>query len=129
MLSSGKVVAIERCRQRAVGGRDRIGLQGFDAGSKSSAVRACHAGGIMPGPAVKERAQRLRACGTERVRAHFERCQDGAGHLLLESETAGRLADYTKCRLAAPYAATPGSLLSVRISGYGGNELIGTPLS
>lgn len=81
----------------------------------------------VDGTVIKERAQRLRAKGGQRVQAHLERFRDCTTDVLVETATHGRLADYTRLRLDNADDQVPGTLLPVHITGVIDAELIGVP--
>ncbi|MDE1174878.1 MAG: tRNA (N(6)-L-threonylcarbamoyladenosine(37)-C(2))-methylthiotransferase MtaB [Parvibaculaceae bacterium] len=72
----------------------------------------------------KARAERLRAKGAERVRAHLERTLGTAQTILMENGGIGRTRQFTPVRVADP-RALPGSLIEVALTGHDGKSLEG----
>ncbi len=79
------------------------------------------------GAVIKERSQRLREVRARRVEAHLEHYRGHTADVLMETNSQGRLADYTKLRLAEPDEHAPGRLMAVRVTGLSQNELTGVP--
>jgi threonylcarbamoyladenosine tRNA methylthiotransferase MtaB len=67
----------------------------------------------VPGPQVRERAQRLREAGVARVTAHHAAMQGKNVRLLMERPDRGRTEGFALTRLAAQ--AIPGEIVSARI--------------
>ncbi len=71
---------------------------------------------------IKQRAQRLREKGEQRLRAHLD-CEIGARRLVLtERGGIGRTEQFTAVRLAAP--VEPGTFLDLTIAGHDGRQLL-----
>ncbi|WP_172298136.1 tRNA (N(6)-L-threonylcarbamoyladenosine(37)-C(2))-methylthiotransferase MtaB [Pseudoruegeria sp. HB172150] len=74
------------------------------------------------GTAIKNRAARLRAAGTEAVAKHLT-AQVGQDHaVLMESPTLGRTAQFAEVTFTAPQPE--GQIVSTRIASHDGNRLI-----
>ena len=69
----------------------------------------------VAGPAIRERAERLRAAGAARVAAHFAGLQRTQARLLMEKPDFGRTEGFAPVRLATP--ARVGSVVTARITG------------
>jgi threonylcarbamoyladenosine tRNA methylthiotransferase MtaB len=77
----------------------------------------------VAGPAIRERAERLRATGAARVTAHFAGLQGTQARLLMEKPDFGRTEGFAPVRLAA--LARVGSVVSARITGATTDALTG----
>jgi threonylcarbamoyladenosine tRNA methylthiotransferase MtaB len=77
----------------------------------------------VAGPAIRERAERLRAAGAARVAAHFASLQGTQARLLMEKPDFGRTEGFAPVRLATP--ARVGSVVSARITGATTEALVG----
>ena len=75
----------------------------------------------LPRPVVKERAARLRAKGSERLRVRLESLVGSCQSVLVEEERCGRTACYASVRFDRP--ALPGQMLQVRVAGAGTDHL------
>ncbi|MBZ8117512.1 tRNA (N(6)-L-threonylcarbamoyladenosine(37)-C(2))-methylthiotransferase MtaB [Roseovarius sp. LXJ103] len=74
------------------------------------------------GPAIKERAARLRALGAEQVTRHLA-AQIGAEHkVLMENPHMGRTEQFTEVSFTAP--KPEGQIVSARVTGTDGAQLI-----
>jgi threonylcarbamoyladenosine tRNA methylthiotransferase MtaB len=69
----------------------------------------------VPGPAVRERAQRLRAAGAERVRAHLAAMQGRDVELLMERPDLGRTEGFAQTLVAGEHR--PGAVVRARVTG------------
>ncbi|MGH6889742.1 MAG: tRNA (N(6)-L-threonylcarbamoyladenosine(37)-C(2))-methylthiotransferase MtaB [Rhizomicrobium sp.] len=76
---------------------------------------------------VKERAARLRAKGSQRLRARFDDLVGSRQILHVEERGRGRTPCYAPVRFDGP--AGPGDLLPVRITGAGHDQLTAVPFS
>lgn len=75
----------------------------------------------VPGPAIKDRAARLRALGQTRVAAHLS-AQIGLDHdVLMEAPDMGRTRQFAEVRFNAPQSV--GSIVTARILGQDGTGL------
>jgi len=75
----------------------------------------------VDGPAIKDRAARLRAAGAKQVQRHLAR-QNGVTHrILMESSDMGRTEQFTEVRFRTP--RTEGSLVTATITGSDGESL------
>ena len=75
----------------------------------------------VDGPAIKDRAARLRAAGAKQVQRHLAR-QNGVTHrILMESPDMGRTEQFTQVRFRTP--RTEGSLVTATITGSDGESL------
>jgi threonylcarbamoyladenosine tRNA methylthiotransferase MtaB len=78
----------------------------------------------LPGPVIRERAQRLRQAG-QRAAGAFRQARLGqTASVLIEQDNAGHCQHYLPIRLTTQVPA--GSIQSVRISGLDDSHLIGT---
>ena len=77
----------------------------------------------VAGPAIRERAERLRAAGAARVAAPFAGLQGTQARLLMEKPDFGRTEGFAPVRLATP--ARVGSVVSARITGATTEALTG----
>ncbi|MBK5947038.1 tRNA (N(6)-L-threonylcarbamoyladenosine(37)-C(2))-methylthiotransferase MtaB [Rhodobacter veldkampii DSM 11550] len=76
----------------------------------------------VPGPAIKERAARLRMAGAARLAAHLA-AQVGQDRLILtEGARAGRCEDFTEVAFATDQPE--GTILTTRITGHDGARLL-----
>ena len=76
----------------------------------------------VPGPAIKERAARLRAAGEAAIARHLA-AQVGARHsVLMESPMMGRTEQFAEVRFAQPQAE--GAIVSAVITGVDGDRLL-----
>ncbi|HTT83891.1 MAG TPA: tRNA (N(6)-L-threonylcarbamoyladenosine(37)-C(2))-methylthiotransferase MtaB [Rhizomicrobium sp.] len=75
----------------------------------------------LPRAVVKERAARLRAKGTERLRNRLERLVGSRQSVLVEDAHRGRTACYASARLGCQ--AEPGQVLAVRVTGAAADHL------
>ena len=77
----------------------------------------------LPRATVKERAARLRACGSAAMAARYDAMQGQQHNILVEKPGMGR----TTCFAPVAFAgdAAPGSFVSVRVSGQSGDHLLG----
>ncbi len=75
----------------------------------------------IPRPAVKERAARLRAKGSEQLRNRLENLIGSCQSVLVEEEGRGRTACYASVRLDR--TAEPGQILQVRIADAAADHL------
>ncbi|MHA6345555.1 tRNA (N(6)-L-threonylcarbamoyladenosine(37)-C(2))-methylthiotransferase MtaB [Roseivivax sp. CAU 1761] len=76
----------------------------------------------VAGPAIRERAARLRAAGEAAVARHLE-AQRGREHrILMESPEIGRTEQFAEVRFAAPQVE--GALVAARIAGHDGARLL-----
>ncbi|MGA8649671.1 MAG: tRNA (N(6)-L-threonylcarbamoyladenosine(37)-C(2))-methylthiotransferase MtaB [Xanthobacteraceae bacterium] len=71
---------------------------------------------------VKERAARLRACGTRALQRHLDSEVGETRRVLIESEAQGRTEQFTPIRLAAP--GEPGSIVELKIAAHDGRQLL-----
>ncbi len=69
----------------------------------------------VDGPAIRERAQRLRALAAERVAAHLAQMRGRDVSLLMERPNLGRTEGFAQTLVAGAHA--PGSVLRARITG------------
>lgn len=76
----------------------------------------------VAGPAIRERAERLRAAGAARVAAHFAGLQGAQVRLLMEKPDFGRTEGFAPVRLLR--AATTGAVVDARITGATPETLI-----
>jgi threonylcarbamoyladenosine tRNA methylthiotransferase MtaB len=83
----------------------------------------------VDGGVIKGRARHLREVGAQMVEAHLARYRNRTARVLMETDTHGRLADFTKMRLANPFVAEPGTLMTARFNGFSLEELTGVPAS
>jgi threonylcarbamoyladenosine tRNA methylthiotransferase MtaB len=72
---------------------------------------------------AKQRAERLRAKGRARVRAHLEEGLGATRPVLMESATLGRTHQFTPVRVAE--AATAGEILPLRLAAHDGQSFEG----
>ncbi len=79
----------------------------------------------VPGPAIRERAARLREKGDAALSAHLAREQGTVRRLLVENGGIGRTEQFTP----ASVDAAPGSFVDARITGRAGRRLIATPVA
>ncbi len=77
----------------------------------------------LPRATVKERAARLRACGTAAQAARYEAMQGQQHTILVEKPGMGRTACFAPVAFAGD--AAPGSFVSVRLSGQSSDHLLG----
>ncbi|MFO1143934.1 MAG: tRNA (N(6)-L-threonylcarbamoyladenosine(37)-C(2))-methylthiotransferase MtaB [Amaricoccus sp.] len=75
----------------------------------------------VPGEAIRDRAERLRAAGTDRVRLHHASMLGRPVRLLMERPDLGRTEGFAQARLAARHK--PGDIVPARIVGAGGDAL------
>jgi threonylcarbamoyladenosine tRNA methylthiotransferase MtaB len=76
----------------------------------------------VPGPAIRERAQRLRAAADLCVARHLDAQVGRTLEVLTERDGTGRAPDFTRVRLSAP--AHPGLLKPTVIGGHDGRTLL-----
>jgi threonylcarbamoyladenosine tRNA methylthiotransferase MtaB len=76
----------------------------------------------VPGPAIRERAQRLRAAGAERVAAHLAAMQGARVSLLMERPDLGRAEGFTPAQLS--HRAVPGGIVAARVVGQADGRLL-----
>lgn len=82
----------------------------------------------LQGQTIRERAARLREEGEKALHRHFRRHLGTQRSALSERGHSARLADFTKVYLSQPVSQA-GTLLSVRITGHDGHQLLGTELA
>ncbi|WP_121060838.1 tRNA (N(6)-L-threonylcarbamoyladenosine(37)-C(2))-methylthiotransferase MtaB [Chachezhania antarctica] len=79
------------------------------------------------GPDIRARAKRLRAAGSARIEAYLQ-CQVGKTlPVLMETPTLGRTPHFAEVLVDGP--ATEGSILSIRLTGYEGDQLLGKTIA
>ena len=74
------------------------------------------------GHAIRERAQRLRAAGTERVRAHLDAMRGREVALLMEKAGLGRTEGFAQTLVAGSHV--PGSIVRARVTGAADGMLL-----
>lgn len=73
------------------------------------------------GAVIKERAARLRAAGDQAVQRHLVAQQGATHHVLMESETMGRTAQFAEVQFATPQQV--GEIITTTILGISGTQL------
>ncbi len=73
------------------------------------------------GAVIKERAARLRAAGDQAVQRHLAAQQGATHHVLMESETMGRTAQFAEVHFATPKQV--GEIITTTILGVSGTQL------
>ncbi|MEM6308489.1 MAG: tRNA (N(6)-L-threonylcarbamoyladenosine(37)-C(2))-methylthiotransferase MtaB [Pseudomonadota bacterium] len=92
--------------------------------SKREGTPAAKIPNQVPGPAIKERAARLRAAGTARVQAHLT-AQIGKTHsVLMENANMGRTEQFSEVRFAQPQPE--GAIVRAHITAQSEGQLIAT---
>jgi threonylcarbamoyladenosine tRNA methylthiotransferase MtaB len=76
----------------------------------------------VPGPAIRERAARLRALGEERVRSYLAAQVGREQAVLVENPSLGRTPHFAEVRFTRPQVA--GSVVAARITGLDGLRLV-----
>ena len=76
----------------------------------------------LPGPVIRERAQRLRALGEEALARHLADRVGREARVLTERGDTGRTEDFTLVRF--PRETAPGLVLPVRIAGHDARALL-----
>jgi threonylcarbamoyladenosine tRNA methylthiotransferase MtaB len=75
----------------------------------------------VAGPAIRERAARLRTAGTARLAAHLAAQQGVVHHILTEAPRMGRTEQFTEVSFATDQPE--GRIVSARITGVAGQAL------
>ena len=78
-------------------------------------------------PVVKERAERLRAAGSQAMEAFLASCRGQRIEVLMEREQTGRTPHFAEITLDRP--ANPGSIVSASVTGHERGRLTGAALS
>jgi threonylcarbamoyladenosine tRNA methylthiotransferase MtaB len=90
--------------------------------SKRQGTPAARIPDQVPGPAIRDRAARLRAAGAERVQAHLT-AQVGQTHaVLLENPRMGRTAQFAEVAFGSDQPE--GEIVTARITGTTGDQLV-----
>ncbi len=79
----------------------------------------------VSGPAIRDRAARLRAAGDAALAAHLAAQQGRIHRILTEGPRMGRTEQFTEVAFAADQAE--GALVTARITGHAGTRLLATP--
>ena len=94
--------------------------------SERKGTPAARIPGQVPPKERKERAARLRALGEEQLQKLLRRNLNKEAQIIVEKGSFGRTQNFTPVHLNAK--ARPGDLLSVKLSGITGENLLGEPL-